>query len=182
MKVQDYATTLLAHIGVQGAQVEIVEEDEGVRVAIQVSEEDSGMMIGRRGETIEALQKIFSLTFREELGEKRITVAVNDYLDRRQEVVERIANEALDRVAATNEPATLPYLSSDERRYVHTLMQDKGVETQSDGMGRDRRLTVFPQGYLSMHSADDGNNSVGKPTAKPTAIIGSNTEGSGEEV
>ena len=108
MKIQDYTTTLLAHMGVQGSQVEIVEEDEGVRVAIQVSEEDSGMMIGRRGETIEALQKIFSLNFREELGEKRITVAVNDYLDRRQEIVDRIANDAIYRVSATNDPFTQP--------------------------------------------------------------------------
>ena len=177
MKVQDYTSTLLAHMGIQGARVEIVEENEGVRVAIQVSEEDSGMMIGRRGETIEALQKIFSLTFREELSEKRITVAVNDYLDRRQEVVERITNEALDRVGATNEPVTLPYLSSDERRYVHTLMKDKGVETQSDGTGRDRRLTVFPQGYLSTQSANNGDHSV----VQPAATIGSGTEGFGEE-
>ncbi|MEK7458543.1 MAG: R3H domain-containing nucleic acid-binding protein [Patescibacteria group bacterium] len=172
MKIQDYTTTLLAHMGVQGSQVEIVEEDEGVRVAIQVSEEDSGMMIGRRGETIEALQKIFSLTFREELGEKRITVAVNDYLDRRQEIVERIANEAIDRVSATNEPFTLPYLSSNERRYVHTLMKDKGVETQSDGTGRDRLLTVFPQGYLSIQSTNNDNNTV----AKPAAVIGSSED------
>ena len=171
MKIQDYATTVLAHMGVQGAQLEIIEENDGVRVVIQVSEEDSGMMIGRRGETIEALQKIFSLTFREELGEKRITVAVNDYLDRRQEVVERIANEALERVSADNEPVTLPYLSSDERRYVHTLMKDKGVETQSDGTGRDRRRTVFPQGYLSTQST----------RSMPAATIGSHTEGSGEE-
>lgn len=136
-------------MGSQDAQVEVLDQDGDVRVAISVPEEDSGMMIGRRGETIEALQKVFTLTFREELGEKRVTIAVNDYLERRHEVVERIAQEAVDRVLSHNEPVTLPYLSSEERRYVHTLVKDKGVETQSDGVGRDRRLTVFPQGYLA---------------------------------
>jgi spoIIIJ-associated protein len=157
MTMSDYVSTLLAHMGVQGSTVNIVDGDTEVRVEIQTIEEDSGMMIGRRGETIEAIQKIFTLTFREELGEKRVTIAVNDYLDRRHEVIERIAAEAIEHVQATNTPATLPYLSSEERRYVHTLMKDKGVETQSDGSGRDRRLTVYPAGYLPPVDPQDQN-------------------------
>jgi spoIIIJ-associated protein len=157
MTMSDYVSTLLAHMGVQGSTVNIIDGDAEVKVEIQTIEEDSGMMIGRRGETIEAIQKIFTLTFREELGEKRVTIAVNDYLDRRHEVVERIAAEAVEHVKATNTPATLPYLSSEERRYVHTLMKDKGVETQSDGSGRDRRLTVYPAGYLPPVDAQDEN-------------------------
>lgn len=149
MKMQEYVTMLLAHMGCQDAVVEIKEDEQNIIVSIQVKEEDSGMMIGRRGETIEALQKIFTLTFREKLGEKRITIAMNDYLDRRREVITRIADEALERVSGSNQPYTLPYLSSEERRFVHTLLKDKGVETESDGVGRDRRLTVFPVGYLS---------------------------------
>lgn len=149
MTMQEYVSMLLAHMGCQDAEVEISEDEQTVTVAIKVKEEDSGMMIGRRGETIEALQKIFTLTFRDKLGEKRVTIAMNDYLDRRREVVTRIAEEAVERVSQSNQPYTLPYLSSEERRFVHTLLKDRGVETESDGVGRDRRLTVFPTGYLT---------------------------------
>ena len=149
MTMQEYVSMLLAHMGCQDAAVEIKEDDQFVIVSIQVKEEDSGMMIGRRGETIEALQKIFTLTFRDKLGEKRVTIAMNDYLERRLEVVTRIAEEAIERVSSTNQPYTLPYLSSEERRFVHTLLKECGVETKSDGVGRDRHLTVFPVGYLT---------------------------------
>jgi len=146
--MHEYVSMLLAHMGCQDAQVDIKEDDGRVVVSIQVKEEDSGMMIGRRGETIEALQKVFTLTFRDKLGEKRVTIAMNDYFDRRRETITRIAEEAVARVTSTNHPYTLPYLSSEERRFIHTLLKDRGVETVSDGMGRDRRLTVFPSGYL----------------------------------
>lgn len=149
MTMQEYVSMLLAHMGCQDVVVEIKEDETTIVVSIQVKEEDSGMMIGRRGETIEALQKIFTLTFRDKLGEKRVTIAMNDYLERRLEVVTRIAEEAVERVSQAQQPYTLPYLSSEERRFVHTLLKERGVETESDGVGRDRRLTVFPVGYLT---------------------------------
>ncbi|MBI5151509.1 MAG: KH domain-containing protein [Candidatus Pacebacteria bacterium] len=148
MTMHEYVTMLLAHMGCQNVTVEIEEKDSETRVVFRVPEEDSGMLIGHRGETLEALQRILTLTYRDDLADKRLTVEVNDYLDRRQEVVQRIADEALERVRATNAPTTLPYLSSEERRIVHTLLKEAGVETKSDGIGRDRRLTVYPVGSL----------------------------------
>lgn len=146
---------LLAHMGSQDVGVEIDDGTEQIKITLRTSEEDSGMMIGRRGETLEAIQRILSLTFRDELGEKRISVTVNDYLDRRLEVVQKIAEEALERVTQSGRPMTLPYLSSEERRNIHTMMKERGVDTRSDGSGHDRRLTMYPQGYLLQDSNEE---------------------------
>jgi spoIIIJ-associated protein len=137
---------LLAHMGCHEVKIELDESGERTVVSLQVPEEDSGMLIGRRGETIEALQRILSLTYRDELKEKRVLVKVNDYSDRRQDIVQRITSEALEEVRAGGRPVTLPYLSGEERRQVHTLLKDAGVKTLSAGIGRDRRLTVYPPG------------------------------------
>ncbi|KKT32044.1 MAG: Jag protein [Microgenomates group bacterium GW2011_GWF2_45_18] len=140
---------LLGFLGIEEFTIEQEDVEDGVIVHIMVPEEGSGVLIGRRGETLQALQAIVRLGMREQLGDTRVTIDINHYKEGRLATAEDVAKQAVDEVLETGKPVTLPYLSSEERRYVHMLMsENEGVQTQSSGEGRFRRLTVFPAGYF----------------------------------
>lgn len=150
MKEQEFLQQLLAHMGLEGFSVE-EEERDGRRVLhVRTAESDTGMVIGPRGEMLDALQKIVNLSLRpqEETVEAglQITVDVNGYRLRREDSVRGMAIDAATEVMETNRPVTLPFLRGSERRLVHMALQDHtGVETRSEGEGRDRRLTIHPK-------------------------------------
>jgi|SRR3989344_694855 len=152
MTIQDYLEQALAHMGCENAEITIEEDEQNIKATIRVPEEDSGMFIGRRGETLTGLQRIVATTFREQLGEKRISVDINEYKVRRGDAVQQMALEVAERVKESGKPETLPLLSAEERRLVHMALKDAGVVTQSEGEGMERRLTVFPEGYLDAKS------------------------------
>ncbi|HAV15499.1 MAG TPA: hypothetical protein DCX25_04175 [Candidatus Pacebacteria bacterium] len=152
MTIQDYLEQALAHMGCENAEITIEEDEQTIKATIRVPEEDSGMFIGRRGETLTGLQRIVATTFRDQLGEKRISVDINEYKVRRGDAVQQMALEVAERVKESGKPETLPQLSPEERRLVHMALKDAGVVTQSEGEGIERRLTVFPEGNLDAKS------------------------------
>ena len=152
MTIQDYLEQALAHMGCENAEITIEEDEQTIKATIRVPEEDSGMFIGRRGETLTGLQRIVATTFRDQLGEKRISVDINEYKVRRGDAVQQMALEVAEWVKESGKPETLPQLSPEERRLVHMALKDAGVVTQSEGEGIERRLTVFPEGNLDAKS------------------------------
>lgn len=150
MTHQEFLENLLAHMGSADSKIEITQDDENIHIVITVPEEESGMFIGHRGETLQGIKTVMTLVFREELGEKRLTVDVNGYRERRSVSVTQMAMDASEEVKATGEPVSLPpHLNGEERRLVHEALRDQDVDTKSDGEGRDRRLTIYPKGFLS---------------------------------
>ncbi len=149
MTEQEFLKNLLAHMGCVDATITIEETDTNINVTIAVPEEESGMFIGHRGETLQALKTIMALVFREKLGEKRISIDVNGYKERRAVNVRQMAMDAAEEVKQSGQPVSLPpYLNGEERKIVHETLRDVEVDTKSDGEGRDRRLTVYPKGFL----------------------------------
>lgn len=145
MTVQEYVEQLLAHMGLTEYGVNIEETDDATQVTVSVPEDDSGMMIGKHGETIAGLQRLTSLSMQDTQGEKRVVVNVNDYLERRKETLLTMANRAADRVRETQHPVTLTRLKPGERRIVHmALLDDPDVTTQSEGEGLRRVLVIYP--------------------------------------
>jgi spoIIIJ-associated protein len=167
MTLQEYTQQLLEYLRVEPISVEIEENDQYFFVQIEVGETDTGKMIGNHGETIRAFQQILSLSYKEELGEKRVVVNVNDYKQRREDRAREIGLEAAERAISEQRPQDLPPLQSFERRAIHEALKDyAGVFTQSEGEGRYRRLVVYPESYRD--SSDDqgsdyegGNESTG---------------------
>lgn len=152
MKELEFLRQLLAHMGLESVEVE--EEDRsGMRVLhVKVRDQDTGMVIGPRGEMLDALQKVVNLSARAQTPEEslesapRVIVDVNGYRLRREDSVREMALDAAEEVAATGRPITLPITRSSERRLVHVALQDSTtVETRSDGDGRERRLTIYPK-------------------------------------
>ena len=142
--IQQVAEKLLSMLGVS-ASVEVTEGEEVAEVLLQT--EESGMLIGYHGETLEALQTVISLVASKELGSFiRVSLEVGDYKKNRVEYLKHLVEQAKDQALSQGQAVSLPNLKSWERRIVHTLLaDDKEVASESMGEGRDRVLTIKPR-------------------------------------
>lgn len=149
MTVQSYLEQLLQHLAIEDAKVVITEEDETFAIDIQVQEDDAGLLIGGRGDTLQALRQIVTATFREELMEKRVHVNINDYRQKKEEAAHQIGIEAAERALAEGRPQYLPRsLRPYQRRIIHQALEEyQGVYSESEGDGENRILVVYPEDY-----------------------------------
>lgn len=136
---------LLDLVGIQG-EITVSPNGENEGFAVKIETEQAGVLIGRHGETISALQFILSQIIFKLTGEwKRITVDCGDYRERHQENLENIARQVADKVKSTGEAQKIYDLSPNDRRIIHTILsEDSGVSTHSEGEGRERYLVVVP--------------------------------------
>lgn len=113
-------------------------------VQVDISGEDSGLLIGNRGETLKAIQFISSLLISNK-SEGRVFIDIEGYRDRRNASVKALASKVADRVISTGKAITLEPMTPNERRVVHmTLSDNTSVNTESTGRGDDRRVTISP--------------------------------------
>ena len=114
-------------------------------VELDIEGEDSGLLIGRRGETLRALQFIVNLV----VGQRtdgRVVLDVEGYRERRYASLRTLAIRAAERVSATGRSITLEPMASNERRIIHvTLADNTQVTTESTGVGESRKITISPQ-------------------------------------
>lgn len=143
-KAQEVFKELLEKLEIQG-DFEINEEEEGF--SILLSTEDSGIVIGHHGDTLEALQIIASLAISKKIGEfRRVSIEVGEYKKNREEYLRNLALETKERVLGEGREISLSDLKSWERRIIHLILQDdKDVVSESIGEGRDRMLIVKPR-------------------------------------
>ncbi len=114
---------------------------------IDLSGEDSGLLIGRRGQTLQSLQFLVNLIVRKKFGyEVRVTLDVEGYRQRRESSLRDMAVKVAGRVIQTSRSITLEPMSPADRRIVHTSLTDHpGVTTESMGVGDNRKVTVIPK-------------------------------------
>lgn len=145
--IKDTASTLLKLIGING-KVAVSEDKEGGLWSVEISTEDTGILIGRHGDTISALQLILCQVVQKKTGEwYRILVDTGDYRAKQEEMLTGLARSAAERVKQTGAPYSMYDLSPAQRRFVHTVLSDDPqVLTESEGEGRDRHLVVKPRG------------------------------------
>ena len=126
------------------ATVEVEEDDEAITAT--VSGEDLGLLIGKHGATIDAVQHIaVRAAFRVDDARKAVVVDAAGYRARRQAVLLRIAERAVEDALSFERPIELEPMSAPERRVVHTHLKDRPeVETHSEGDEPQRRLVVSP--------------------------------------
>jgi spoIIIJ-associated protein len=126
------------------ASVEVVEtEDE---IAATVNGEDLGLLIGKHGTTIDALQHLTArIAFRGEGHRKSVTIDAAGYRERREAALQRAADQAVEDALSYGRAVELEPMSAAERRIVHTYLRDRSeVATHSEGDEPDRRLVVSP--------------------------------------
>lgn len=128
------------------ATVEAAETEDGLRLNI-LSATD-GLLIGRRGETLDALQYIVSLYMnkdRKENGYRRVSVDTEGYRARREETLRRLARKNAAQVARTGRSVAMEPMNPYERRVLHSALQGfKGVTTHSEGEEPNRRVIITP--------------------------------------
>jgi spoIIIJ-associated protein len=126
------------------AEVEVTESDSTITARIEG--EDLGLLIGRRGQTIDALQLIcYRAAFRGVDDRKRVEVDAAGYRERQRELLERQADQAADRALRRGRPMDLEAMTAQERRIVHDRLKDRaGIETYSEGDEPDRFVVVAP--------------------------------------
>jgi spoIIIJ-associated protein len=139
------------------AMLERVVDAVGVDATIAVTEdayglkadlvgEDLGLLIGRHGQTIDAIQHLaYRVAYRGEDERKRVTVDAAGYRERRAALLQQDADEAADEALRTGEPVALDAMNAVERRVVHEHLREReGIETYSEGIEPDRYLVVAP--------------------------------------
>ncbi|MDP7588094.1 MAG: RNA-binding cell elongation regulator Jag/EloR [Dehalococcoidia bacterium] len=112
---------------------------------IDLAGEDSGLLIGRRGQTLQALQFLVNLIVRKQFEGVRVVLDVENYRQRREVQLRDMATKVAERVAQTNRSITLEPMPPADRRIIHTSLTDHpGVSTESTGEGEGRKVTVMP--------------------------------------
>ncbi len=142
-RVRKMLEQIVAAVGVAAA-IEVSEDDAGVHA--NLDGEDLGLLIGRHGQTIDAIQHLaYRIAYRGEDERKRVTVDAAGYRERRAALLQQDADEAADEALQTGEPVALDAMNAVERRVVHEYLRDRdGIETYSEGAEPDRYLVVAP--------------------------------------
>ncbi|HTU16192.1 MAG TPA: R3H domain-containing nucleic acid-binding protein [Solirubrobacterales bacterium] len=125
--------------------VEIVEDDDVITATVQ-GDEDYGLLIGRRGQTIDALQLLcFQAAFQGIRERKRVVLDAAGYRARREEVISERADRAAEKAITSGEEVELDPMTARERRIVHEHLKARTeVETFSSGDEPQRRVVVAP--------------------------------------
>jgi spoIIIJ-associated protein len=126
------------------AEVEVDEDPE--QIVGRVDGEDVGLLIGRRGQTIDAVQLLcYRAAFRGLQKRKRVVVDAAGYRERRQAAIEHQADRAAERALKTGKEIELEAMTPSERRVAHQHLKDRaGIETFSEGDEPERCVIVAP--------------------------------------
>jgi spoIIIJ-associated protein len=125
-----------------GSRVDVRETDEEIAVACVGG--DAALLIGKHGQTIDALQYVANAAVHRRGVGKSVTVDVAGYRERRRATLEGIAMRAAER-AATGERVLLEPMTAVERKVVHERLQDvDGVQTESEGTEPNRYVVILP--------------------------------------
>lgn len=143
----NYLKSILEGMGFSGVSVTAKETEEDIFFEI-TCEEDYGNIIGRRGETLDALQYLTRLFVnRSEDNNKRVALNVGDYRSRREETLKALAKRQAGKVLKYGRSTALEPMNPYERRIIHTAIQGiEGVTSHSVGEGDRRRVVITPEG------------------------------------
>jgi len=127
-------------------EVSVVTEEGVLRGCIEG--EDVGLLIGRRGQTIDAVQHLAQrIVFPGGQPAARVIVDADGYRERRAAVLREEADDAAEEALRLGEPVDLDPMPASERRVVHEYLRERGdVETHSEGEEPERHLVVSPLG------------------------------------
>lgn len=131
-----------------GLDVDVrIERSDGVLMG-SVEGEDVGLFIGRRGQTIDAVQHLAQrIVFRGGTPDARVVIDADGYRERRAETLRSTALDAAEESLRTGRAVELDPMPASERRIVHEYLRERGgVETHSEGEEPERYLVVEPSG------------------------------------
>ncbi|MDE2785618.1 MAG: Jag N-terminal domain-containing protein [Chloroflexota bacterium] len=134
-----------------GADVDVTLRSEHDELAggpvIDINGPDSGLLIGRRGNTLHSLQFIVQSIVRQQFEEDvRVALDVEQYRQRREDSLREMADRVADRVAQTGRSITLEPMTPSDRRVIHLYLGERdGIRTESVGYGDARKVQIIPE-------------------------------------
>ena len=143
-ETRDLVTRIADGIGVAG-RIDVEETDDAITVSCVGS--DLGMLIGRHGQTIDAVQYLANAVMwrRHPEDRKEVIVDAAGYRERRRVALEALALRSADRALSDHEPVELEPMTAVERKVVHLRLKEfDGVETTSEGTEPNRYVIVHP--------------------------------------
>ena len=135
----------IADLITEGAKVSA--QTEADRLTLCIEGGNSGILIGRKGQTLDAMQFLTDkIINRKSEARVRVRVDIEGYMETRKSNLKHLAYKMADKAKKTGRPATINQMSAQDRRIVHlALKDDTKVRTQSMGEGYYRRLVIFPK-------------------------------------
>jgi len=139
-------------------------EIQGNAVYLNIISNSSGLLIGKKGQVLDALQYLVNRILSRQTGQAvSVTVDVENYRARREESLRELARELKEKVKKTGRPVTTGLMSASERKVIHVaLKDDPDVKTKSRGDGPMKRLVVYPVKYGKAGNRNGARSNHGK--------------------
>jgi spoIIIJ-associated protein len=149
---QRHLTKMLEMMGISAEIVvrpapDLVDPGDEVPLVLDITGRDLGILIGRRNETLQALQYVVRLMVSKEMGSwQRVVVDVESYRSRRRQTLHQMAKRMAERAVANRERVVLEAMPPYERRIIHMTLRDHpAVITKSIGRENNRKVTIIPK-------------------------------------
>lgn len=145
-------------------ELDITYNEEEKSIDIDLKGDDMGILIGKRGQTLDSLQYLTSLVVNKHTEEYiRVKLDIENYRERRKETLETLAKNIAYKVKRTKRPVSLEPMNPYERRVIHSSLQDdKYVVTRSEGEGAYRHVVVSLKREKKEYNREYGNRSYNR--------------------
>lgn len=142
MRAEQFLQGLFETISVD-VETRAVEEDD--KIYLEIISDSAGMIIGKRGKTLEALQLLVNIIMNKGREQwTKIILDIENYRDKREATLRELAGKVARKVKKTGKPQFLEPMNPFERRIIHMALQDDPhVETKSEGNGNMKRVRVY---------------------------------------
>lgn len=169
----EYLQSVLAQMGVGEVQIEVQEQEGGALLSL--TGDDTGFIIGHRGETLDSLQYLSGLVANHmvEGSYYRITLDIGNYREKRKETLEALGQKIAQKALKTQRNCSLEPMNPYERRIIHTAVQTvEGVKSWSEGEDLARHVVIGPEGgekpqFRQRSRGGDYNRGGRAPGGKP---------------
>ena len=155
-----YLKEILSGLGCENITVKAIENENSAVVVLDG--EGLGVVIGRRGETLDALQYLSSLAANNGGGYFKVTVNIGNYREKREQTLIALAEKVSAQVKQNGRSRALEPMNPYERRIIHTAVQGiEGVVSNSIGSGTARKVVIYPEGKEATAPSRNNRNHKG---------------------
>jgi spoIIIJ-associated protein len=146
-KREEAARVLREILDKMSVDAEVSAFDDGERIILDAHGCESGLVIGKKGATLDSLQYLVSrIVFRNPEDASPIVVDAEGYRGRREDSLADLARRLAEKAVRSGRPVPAEPMSAHDRKVVHkTLAEHPGVRTESEGEGSGRRVVIFPK-------------------------------------
>lgn len=156
---EEFTLNVLKCMGVE-AEVKAELSEDGTELNVQLIGDDMGVLIGKRGQTLDSFQYLVSLVVNKSVqGYIKVKLDTENYRERRKETLENLAKNIAIKVKKTHRSVSLEPMNPYERRIIHSALQnDKWVETHSEGDEPFRKVIICPKKGVYYEKKSYGGN------------------------